>query len=230
MADTQHFVISIDEGNSQGVYCAYCGKKITPEREENGSFYFQCDCTDASREKQLYVEKSKVEQDLEHFLIQKTDTMQINELRTRVVIYEQHVHELKKRLQEVMNKVAGVIPPDGASVLVVKLSQEEEPLELKDEDEVHPEEMPLLEIEEDEISPYPQSFNASEEEYAIPDLDISEISSCHDAPMVSAEAAPAANEDYEEICAEIPFFDSRKAAPTADPFDSNDLPDIKEFD
>ena len=231
MADTQHFVVSIDEGNSQGVYCAYCGKKIIPIREENGSYYFQCDCPDASREKQLYVEKSKVEQDLEYFLTQKTDAMQINELRTRIVIYEQHVHELKKRLQELMNKVAGVEAPEGASILVVKLFHEEEPHELRDEDEVFFESLPMLEAEEDEIGPAPKSFDFPEEEYDIPDMNVEEVS-CHDVPMVSAEAPAKEDEDYEELCEEdrAPYFDPRSPAPEMDPLDFEDLPDMKDFE
>jgi len=124
--DTQHFVVSIDEGSSQGVYCAYCGNKITPQREIlSGSYIFQCECEDAQTERNLYRMKAETEQSLEHFFEKKTDAMQINELRTRIVVYEQHIHSMKTRLQELMNKAAGVTPEKGVSTLVVKLPKEE---------------------------------------------------------------------------------------------------------
>ena len=228
-ADTQHFVVSIDEGNSQGVYCAYCGEKIIPARSETGAYYFQCDCEDAAREKELYLEKSKVEQDLESFLIQKTDAMQVNELRTRIVIYEQHIHELKKRLQELMNKVSGAIAPEGVSTLVVKLPRierlpvvGEEPVELTDE--VF---LPPLDVEEDVLlEDHPRFFGVPEEEEF--DIPILEEAACHDVPMVSAESSASEDEDYEEICEEenAPFFDPRGGLIEED----DSLPSIEDFE
>lgn len=192
-ADTQHFVVSIDEGNSQGVYCAYCGEKIIPARNETGAYYFQCDCEDAAREKELYLEKSKVEQDLESFLILKTDAMQVNELRTRIVIYEQHVHELKKRLQEITNRVAGVTPEAGISTLVLKLDPSAKPVAFNDEpveltDEIF---LPAFNAEEEIELERPQSSFAAEDEEVF----------CRDIPMVSAESS-AEDEDYEELCSD----------------------------
>ncbi len=171
--DTQHFVVSIDEGSSQGVYCAYCGKKIVPARDTlSGSYIFHCDCEDAALEQNLLLSKSRAEQDLEHFLNEKTDEMQINELRTRIVVYEQHVHALKKRLQELMNKVAGVTPTEGVSTLVVQLpstkqSHEEVP-ELTEE--IFMDDLP---VEEDMIieSPKSNDFSIPEPPYELMDIE-----------------------------------------------------------
>ena len=198
--DTQHFVVSIDEGSSQGVYCAYCGKKIVPARDTlSGSYIFHCDCEDAALEQNLLLSKSRAEQDLEHFLNEKTDEMQINELRTRIVVYEQHVHALKKRLQELMNKVAGVIAPTqlGSSTLVTKLPQEVEEVE-ELTDEAFPEDLPPL--EEDDV-----------EEYGL-------LEACHDLPPANAEMPTIDLAEEENVCSDGPFFDPRE------PADFDDLP------
>jgi len=140
MTDTQHFMVSIDEGNSQGVYCAYCGEKIIPSKDDLGGYSFQCSCNDALSEQRLYQMKADVEKELGAFLQEKTTSMQINEIRTRIVIYEQHTHGLKIKLQELMNREAGVVPEEGVSTLVVKLPEPEEvPMELFDEVFVGPE-------------------------------------------------------------------------------------------
>jgi hypothetical protein len=105
MTDTQHFVVSIDEGSSQGVYCAYCGEKIIPHKSESGAgFVFQCHCIDADHERSLFDAKSIAEENLEKFLIKKTDIMQINECQTRIRVYEDHTRLLKEKLQELENR------------------------------------------------------------------------------------------------------------------------------
>ncbi len=106
MTDTQHFVVSIDEGGSQGVYCAYCGEKIIPCKSEEGvGFVFQCHCKDAECERELGEAKEKAEQNLEKFLTSKTDSMQINECLVRIGVYEQHTLILKEKVRELRDKV-----------------------------------------------------------------------------------------------------------------------------
>lgn len=120
---TQYFSISIEDGESQGIYCAYCGKKIIPTRGEDEIGYtFQCTCSDATRERELYEQKVAAESELDEFLSKKSETMQVNELRTRIVVYEEHIHEMKRRLQELLNHTAEVIEKPGVSELHVDLN------------------------------------------------------------------------------------------------------------
>lgn len=120
---TQYFSVSIEDGDSQGIYCAYCGKKIVPTRDEDSEgFVFQCSCIDAHRERELYEQRAAAETELDEFLSNKSGTMQINELRTRIVVYEQHIHEMKRRLQELLNAAAGVEEKPGVSELHVNLN------------------------------------------------------------------------------------------------------------
>lgn len=139
---TQYFSVSIEDGESQGIYCAYCGKKIIPTRdEESAGFVFQCDCSDAIRERDLYEQKAAAESELDTFLSAKSETMQINELRTRIVVYEQYLHEMKRRLQTLMNKAAGVTERPGISELHVTLPPQLTAVDLHTPVEEEPEEV-----------------------------------------------------------------------------------------
>jgi hypothetical protein len=146
-ASTQYFSVSIEDGESQGVYCAYCGKKIVPTRDEaTNGFVFQCDCADAKRERDLYEQKAAAESELGAFLENRSEMMQINELRTRIVVYEQYTHEMKKRLQALINKTAGVEEKPGVSELHINLTQL--PMQMREELDLHM----LAEIDDDEPS------------------------------------------------------------------------------
>jgi hypothetical protein len=223
MADTQHFVVSIDEGSSQGVYCAYCGKKIIPDKDGSGSYYFRCDCPDAIREEHLYLMKSKVESDLEHFLVEKTDTMQINELRTRIVVYEQHVHELKKRLQELMNKTAGVAPQEGISTLVVKLSHEETGDIPELIDEVFSKDYPPEEEE-------PVTFDGLTD-FSVPEEEEVEkgLEACYDVSVSSPEAASFDLSEHENLCDDSRRIPRITILDQDSSIESFDLPDIEDL-
>jgi len=106
---TQYFSVSIEDENLQGIYCAYCGKKIMPTRDKTSTgFIFQCTCEDAKRERDLYEQKTAAESKLKAFLENKSDVMQINELRTRIAVYEQHITEMKKRLRALINETTNV--------------------------------------------------------------------------------------------------------------------------
>lgn len=197
LISTQYFSISIEDGDSQGIYCAYCGKKIIPTRGEDDIGYtFQCTCADATREKELYEQKAAAENELDEFLSKKSEIMQVNELRTRIVVYEEHVHEMKRRLQELLNQAAGVTGKPGVSELHVNLNslpvlQEGDPhLALEDEPsevldtvlEDIDEKQRALKAHLDSIDPLlgnSEMFTLGTQDYGIPELlpdfDIEEV-------------------------------------------------------
>jgi len=96
MASTQHFVVSLEETSFQGVYCSYCGKKVTPVRDpDTNGFEFRCSCEAAIQELDLLNKQKQIEQDLASFLYEKRNLTEIVTLQTRIDIYEQHVAKLK---------------------------------------------------------------------------------------------------------------------------------------
>ena len=199
---TQHFVISIDEGDSQGVYCAYCGAKIVPTKDEDsGSFIFHCECADALRERSLYEQKATAEQDLEQFLTAKSDTMQINELRTRIVVYEQHIHEMKKMLQVLMNRAAGVVEQEGVSQLKVNLNTLSKPLVPEQEIEEVPDDIEITVYSPPHYDPHMMTDD-DEPFPPFPEEEYLQEESCQDAPMVSAESSSIDLNEIEDLCDE----------------------------
>jgi len=192
---TQYFSVSIEDGDSQGIYCAYCGKKIVPTRDEDSEgFVFQCSCIDAQRERELYEQRAAAESELDEFLSNKSGTMQINELRTRIVVYEQHIHEMKRRLQDLLNAAAGVEEKPGVSELHVNLNSlpvlqeitdphlalEEQPSEVLDTSlEDLEEQQRALKRHLDSIDPFLGNIGAFtlDQDYGIPEYlpDIEEV-------------------------------------------------------
>lgn len=96
MASTQHFVVSLEETSSQGVYCSYCGKKVTPVRDpDTNGFEFRCSCEVAVQELDLLNKQKQADQALASFLYEKRKLTEDVTLQTKIEIYEQHVTKLK---------------------------------------------------------------------------------------------------------------------------------------
>ena len=104
MESTQYFTISVDEGHDsdQGLYCSYCGKRITPVSED-GRFVFTCDCDLAQHEAALREDLSNAENILGLFLEAQEKKVRESELTTRIRVLEAHTESLKKTLAELNN-------------------------------------------------------------------------------------------------------------------------------
>jgi len=103
---TNYFTISAAdiEQPRDGVYCAYCGKKGSLIRDADTSgFVFQCGCAGAQKEQELFEQRKNIEKEIKDFLDSTAASLQITKLRTRITIYEEYVHELKKELQQLLS-------------------------------------------------------------------------------------------------------------------------------
>jgi len=99
MISSKHFVIN--DGPNAGIYCSYCGEKLTPQKdEETGAFYYQCTCADAKAEIHLLTQKEELDAKVEKFYAQREKKMKRIQLLAHRANMELQMHELSEALAE----------------------------------------------------------------------------------------------------------------------------------
>ena len=100
---------AINDGPNAGVYCSYCGKKLSPIKNPDaddegfpyeGGFFYQCDCADARAELLLLEQQAQVNQKLETFYTQREKTMKKTQLSKHYENMELQLKEMKQSLLE----------------------------------------------------------------------------------------------------------------------------------
>jgi hypothetical protein len=99
MPSTLHFIVDIENEEFQGVYCSYCGEKITPTQiQDSPGLNFICDCSLAAQELDLIEERDRAEYEISYFkrnLMQNTRTC---ELTTRIKLHQLQIEAMQKEI------------------------------------------------------------------------------------------------------------------------------------
>lgn len=107
MVSSKHFVIN--DGPNAGVYCSYCGEKLTTKKnEETGEFYYQCDCADARAEILLLTQKEELEAKIAKFYAQREKQIKRMQLLG-------HRSSIELQLQELASALAELEKEDSAT-------------------------------------------------------------------------------------------------------------------
>lgn len=102
MVSSKYF--AINDGPNAGIYCSYCGEKITPKKnEDDGAFYYQCDCTDARAEIVLLEQQAQLEQKLQKFYSQREKMVKRTQLSKHYSNMELQLKEMKEQLEALGN-------------------------------------------------------------------------------------------------------------------------------
>lgn len=92
---------TINDGSQAGVFCSYCGKKITPAKdEESGGFYSRCDCADAKAEIVLLTQQEELDAKIDKFYQQREKKTKKTQLFAHKTNMESQLKELSAALAE----------------------------------------------------------------------------------------------------------------------------------
>lgn len=90
---------TINDGSQAGVYCSYCGKKITSKSdEETGGFYSQCDCADAKAEIVLLTQQEELDAKIDKFYQQREKKTK----KTQLIAHKNHMESQLKELSSAL--------------------------------------------------------------------------------------------------------------------------------
>jgi len=96
---------TINDGVNAGVYCSYCGKKLTPvQDEETGGFYSQCDCADSRAEIVLLTQQEELDVKIDKFYQQRERLTKKTQLTAHKTNIESQLKELSTALAELDNE------------------------------------------------------------------------------------------------------------------------------
>lgn len=92
---------AINNGPNAGVYCSYCGEKLTTQKdEETGAFYYQCTCADAKAEIILLTQKEELEAKIAKFYSQREKQIKRMQLLGHQASIQLQLEELQDALAE----------------------------------------------------------------------------------------------------------------------------------
>lgn len=99
MVTTKNFVIN--DGANAGIYCSYCGQKLTPQKDtDTGAFYSQCSCADAKAEIVLLTQSQELEAKIDKFYAQREKQTKYTQLLAHKANMESQLRELSIALAE----------------------------------------------------------------------------------------------------------------------------------
>lgn len=99
MVSSKNF--AINDGPNAGVYCSYCGEKLTTQKdEETGAFHYQCECADARAEIVLLTQREELEAKIAKFYSQREKQIKRMQLLGHRSSIELQLQELSTALAE----------------------------------------------------------------------------------------------------------------------------------
>ena len=96
---SKYFAIDIEEVGVEGIYCSYCGEKLTPHKDDDtGGYEFQCTCSLAQKEIALQEELQKISEDLVDFEEATEDQVVITESTVKSKVYQEYIKYLQQKI------------------------------------------------------------------------------------------------------------------------------------
>ena len=96
---TLHF--SIDFGGEPGVFCSYCGKRITPERDlDTEEFILTCDCKSAVAESELLKAQKQILEEIKNLYKSTADIRLIKLNEEMAFAHTREATRLRKEIDD----------------------------------------------------------------------------------------------------------------------------------